>query len=234
MIGLFSQCPIPFDAIMQDITACSRGTSNEQRSHTQTHTLSVSRFHARRNHGRRNMHAILFLSLSLLYSLSLSLALSLSRARALPLSHTHSLTHAHAQDESTDEDEEDDDDEAEDDDDVQEKEVKGTNFIDMIDKVLSKVDPAKFLVMIEKLNAALPPPGQSALEPFIFILQQACEVKAQLQVCVCIYLYISYDTHTHRTHSHTHALTHSRMHVCMYANTQQSGQSRGSLGPGRF
>jgi len=85
------------------------------------------------------------------------------------------------QDESTDEDEEDDDDEAEDDDDVEEEEVKGTNFIDMIDKVLSKVDPAKFLVMIEKLNAALPPPGQSALEPFIVILQQACEVKAQLQ-----------------------------------------------------
>jgi hypothetical protein len=52
----------------------------------------------------------------------------------------------------------------------------------MIDKVLSKVDPAKFLMMIEKLNDALPPPGQSVLQPFIVVLKQACEIKAQLQV----------------------------------------------------
>ena len=119
-------------------------------------------------------------------------SLSLSLSRSLLLSLSLSLTHSHAQDENTDEDADDeadvDDDEAEDDDDVEEDEKKAPNFIDMIDKVLNTVDPMKFLVMIEKLNAALPPPGQSVLAPFIVILQQACEVKAQLQVCVRVYV----------------------------------------------
>ena len=42
----------------------------------------------------------------------------------------------------------------------------------MIDKLLDKVDPAQFVVMIEKLSAALPPPGQAVLDPFLVVLKQ--------------------------------------------------------------
>lgn len=51
----------------------------------------------------------------------------------------------------------------------------------MIDNLLEKVDPAQFVTMIEKLSAALPPPGQAVLNPFLVVLKQACEVKAQMQ-----------------------------------------------------
>jgi len=57
---------------------------------------------------------------------------------------------------------------------------KAPNFIEMIDKLLSKLDPLQFVKLIEKLHHALPPPGQAVLEPFIVILRQACEVKAKL------------------------------------------------------
>ena len=46
------------------------------------------------------------------------------------------------------------------------------NFIEMIDNLLDKVDPAQFVVMIEKLSAALPPPGQAVLNPFLVVLKQ--------------------------------------------------------------
>jgi len=74
----------------------------------------------------------------------------------------------------------DDDEDAEEDSEEAEEE-ESPNFIAMIDKVLSKVDPAKFLTMVEKLNDALPPPGQTVFKPLIDALQQACENKAKLQ-----------------------------------------------------
>ena len=42
----------------------------------------------------------------------------------------------------------------------------------MIDNLLEKVDPAQFVTMIEKLSAALPPPGQAVLNPFLVVLKQ--------------------------------------------------------------
>jgi len=46
------------------------------------------------------------------------------------------------------------------------------NFIEMIDNLLDKVDPAQFVVMVEKLGDALPPPGQAILGPFLVVLKQ--------------------------------------------------------------
>ncbi len=63
---------------------------------------------------------------------------------------------------------------------VEQKKPKPPNFVEMIDKLLSKLNPGQFLTLIEKLNAALPPPGQAVLEPFIVVLQQACEIKAKM------------------------------------------------------
>lgn len=85
----------------------------------------------------------------------------------------------------------DDDEDAEEDSEEAEEE-ESPNFIAMIDKVLSKVDPAKFLTMVEKLNDALPPPGQTVFKPLIDALQQACENKAKLQVCLVACQFILY------------------------------------------
>jgi len=60
------------------------------------------------------------------------------------------------------------------------EEKKAPNFVEMIDKLLSKLNPGQFVKLIEKLHAALPPPGQAVLEPFIVILTQACEIKAAM------------------------------------------------------
>ena len=64
---------------------------------------------------------------------------------------------------------------------VEEEKSKVQNFAEMIDNLLSKVDPAKFVKLVEKLNEALPPPGQEILRPFMEMLVQACEVKAQIE-----------------------------------------------------
>jgi hypothetical protein len=42
----------------------------------------------------------------------------------------------------------------------------------MIDELLQKVDPAKFVKLLDKLMTALPPPGQAVLDPFMTILVQ--------------------------------------------------------------
>jgi len=52
------------------------------------------------------------------------------------------------------------------------KKPKAPNFVEMIDKLLAKLNPGQFLTLIEKLNTALPPPGQAVL--------QACEIKAKM------------------------------------------------------
>ena len=49
----------------------------------------------------------------------------------------------------------------------------------MIDKVLGKIDPTKFLMMLEKLNDALPGPGKAVLKPFFGALKQALEIRSQ-------------------------------------------------------
>jgi hypothetical protein len=64
---------------------------------------------------------------------------------------------------------------------VEEEKSKVQNFAEMIDNLLSKVDPAQFVKLVEKLNGALPPPGQEVLRPFMEMLVQACEVKAQIE-----------------------------------------------------
>ena len=65
---------------------------------------------------------------------------------------------------------------------VQEPEEAQT-FIAIVCKLLSTVDPTQFIGLLDNLRHALPPPGQTALEPFMVILVQACETRNSLRQC---------------------------------------------------